>query len=250
MTADHDGGPVADDRTGELSRRLGQVERRIRDACAAAGRDRDEVTLVVVTKTYPASDVERLAGFGVADFGEARHPEAAHKIDECHAAGFSHLSWHFVGAVQTNKAGPVARYADLVHSVDRLRLVAALDGAAGRAERQLDCLVQLDLDGSGSRGGTGQRSGAPAEIASAVIEAVATARSLRLRGVMAVAPMGADPTAAFERLAAVAAEVSAAHPGADCISAGMSDDLEQAVAAGATHLRVGRAVLGERPPLR
>ncbi len=243
MTAD-DGG-----RAGELARRLQQVEQRIAAACAAAGRDRADVELVVVTKTYPASDVALLAGLGVTHLGEARHPEAGRKVDECTSAGLRDLTWHFVGAVQTNKAGPIAGYADLVHSVDRVRLVTALDRGAQRAGRILDCLVQIDLDPS-DRGRTGQRSGAPPADLPAVVEAVAAAGSLRLRGVMTVAPPRRDPAESFDRLAAIAAGVAADHPGADRVSAGMSADLEQAVAAGATHLRVGRAVLGERPPLR
>ncbi len=240
----------ARDRVADLAGRLEQVEQRIERACAGAGRSRDSVQLIVVTKTYPASDVRLLAELGVTDVGEARHPEARRKVDECGAAGLRELTWHFVGAVQTNKAGPIAGYADLVHSVDRLRLVAALDRGAERAERRLDCLVQVDLAPDHDRGLSGQRSGAAFPAVPALAAAVAGAGSLRLRGVMAVAPLDADPAEAFERLAVVAAEVAAAHPDASVLSAGMSDDVEQAIAAGATHLRVGRAVLGERPPLR
>lgn len=239
---------MSDERADELATRLTRVEQRVRAACDAAGRSRGDVTLVVVTKTYPATDVQELAGRGVTDVGEARHPEAGRKVAECVAAGF-HLTWHFVGAVQTNKAARIARYADLVHSVDRVRLVGALDAGAERAERVLDCLVQVDLDPS-DRGRIGQRSGTSIADLPAVLAAVAEADSLRLRGVMTVAPPLSDPAQSFERLCAIAAEVAADHPAADLVSAGMSDDLEQAVAAGATHLRVGRAVLGERPPLR
>ena len=243
-------GDVGADRGAELATRLSRVEERVRAACAAAGRARTDVTVVVVTKTYPASDVALLAGLGVRDFGEARHPEAGRKIEECRAAGESALRWHFVGAVQTNKAAAVARYADLVHSVDRLRLVAALDRAAQRADRPLGCLVQVDLDEEGGRGRTGQRSGARGVDVRVVADAVAGASWLSLRGVMAVAPADRDPAEAFERLASAAGAVARDHPEVGFISAGMSGDLEAAVAAGATHLRVGRAILGERPPLR
>ncbi len=237
-----------DDRVNELATKLARVEQRVQAACEAAGRSRADVKLIVVTKTYPATDVQLLSGLGVTDVGEARHPEAGRKVAECVAAGL-HLTWHFVGAVQTNKAANIARYADLVHSVDRLRLVHALDAGAQRAERVLDCLVQLDLDPS-DRGRTGQRSGTSIANLPAVLTAVAAADWLRLRGVMTVAPPRSDPAESFDRLSALAAEMTAEHPAADLVSAGMSDDLEQAVAAGATHLRVGRAVLGERPPLR
>ena len=254
------GAPSAapDARTAELADRLDRVEARIAAACAAAGRPRAALRLVVVTKTYPVTDVAALAGLGVADVGESRHPEAGRKVDEYNElaeVGQPALCWHFVGAVQTNKAAAVARYADLVHSVDRTRLVAALDRGAEGAGRLLDCLVQVDLDpaagmGTRTRGRHGPRSGvAPAGV-EAVADAVAAAGCLRLRGVMAVAPLGGDPAEAFDRLASVAARLSSAHPAVDVVSAGMSDDLEQAVRAGATLLRVGRAILGERPPLR
>ena len=236
-------------RRDELASGLAAVEERIAAACRESGRDRAELTLVVVTKTYPASDVGLLAGLGVSDVGEARHPEAGRKAEECAAAGLDQLSWHFVGAVQTNKAAAVASYASLVHSVDRIRLVSALDRGAERAERVLDCLVQVDLDrDDGSDGG--RRSGAAPEAAGNVAAAVANAAGLRLRGVMGMAPLDGDPAAAFARLAEVAEAVCGDHPSAVVVSAGMSGDLEAAVAAGATHLRVGRAVLGERPPLR
>ena len=236
-------------RRDELATGLAAVEERIASACRESGRDRAKLTLVVVTKTYPASDVGLLAGLGVTDVGEARHPEAGRKAEECAAAGLAQLSWHFVGAVQTNKAAAVASYASLVHSVDRRRLVRALDRGAERAERMLDCLVQVDLQ-PGSDQGAGARSGVAPTVAADLASAVATAAGLRLRGVMGMAPLDEDPAAAFARLAEVAEVVRADHPSAVVLSAGMSGDLEAAVAAGATHLRVGRAVLGERPPLR
>jgi PLP dependent protein len=154
------------------------------------------------------------------------------------------VRWHFVGQVQTNKARSVARYADWVHAVDRPRLVHALDAAAARAGRRLTCLVQVALDDDPGRGGT-----VAADVPE-LADAVAAADALDLGGVMAVAPLGADPRAAFTRLARVAEEVRAAHPQARAVSAGMSADLEEAVACGATHVRVGSALLGNRPPLR
>lgn len=235
-----------DPRDAELADALAAVRLRVEAACAAARRVVDEVTLVVVTKTYPAADVVRLAGLGVTDAGEARHPEAGRKADEVARAGVTGVRWHFVGAVQTNKAAAVARYSDVVHSVDRARLVSALERGAARAQRTLDCLVQVDLDESAAGGG---RSGAHRDDVPALADAVDGCEHLRLRGLMAVAPLAANPAAAFARLAEVAADLAAGHPAARWVSAGMSADLEHAVAAGATHLRVGRAVLGERPPL-
>lgn len=237
-----------DARRAELAAALSAVEDRIAAACAAAGRDRSQVRLVVVTKTYPAADVCTLADLGVGDVGESRQPEAGRKHEECQQAGCNALRWHFVGALQTNKVASVARFASLVHSVDRQRLVTALDRGAARVERTVDCLVQVDLDPSGAA--DDQRSGAASGDVAAVADAIAAAEHLHLRGVMAVAPLDGDPAEAFARLAAISAAVAADHPGADVVSAGMSGDLEQAIAAGATLLRVGRSILGERPPLR
>ncbi len=242
--------PAGTERHAELAERLARVEDRVAAACARAGRSRDDITMVVVTKTYPASDVRLLADLGVDDIGEARHPEAGRKVDACAEAGLTDLRWHFVGALQTNKASAVARYASLVHSVDRLRLVRALDRGAQDMGQVVGCLVQVDLDPGGDPGRRGPRAGAAGADVRAVADAVADADALQLRGVMAVAPLDADPAEAFARLAQLAAEVTADHRGADLLSAGMSGDLEQAVQAGATHLRVGRAVLGERPVLR
>ena len=236
-------------RLEELRQNLATVEERIASACAAAGRDRGDVTLVVVTKTYPASDVALLAQLGVTEVGENRHPEAGEKAAELRAseAGAA-LRWHFLGGVQTNKAGAVARYADVVHSVDRAKLVASLGRGAVAADRDLEVLLQVDLGPAFDRPSDGRSGAAPADLA-ALAEAVAGTERLRLGGVMTVAPLDVDPAPVFERLASLAEQLRADHPGATSISAGMSGDLEAAVAAGATHLRVGRAILGERPSL-
>lgn len=242
------------ERRDELAAALSRVEERIDRACAAAGRSRDDVTLVAVTKTYPASDVLHLAGLGVTDVGENRHPEAGEKAADVREAltgapAESELRWHFLGALQTNKAGAVARYADVVHSVDRAKLVASLSRGAVAAGRTLTALLQVDLGPELGRPSDG-RSGAAPDDVPALADAVAEADGLLLGGVMTVAPLEVDPARAFERLAEVAARLRADHPQALTVSAGMSADLEQAVAAGATHLRVGRAILGDRPPLR
>jgi pyridoxal phosphate enzyme (YggS family) len=232
------------DRRAELQHNLEAVRDRIAGAAAAAGRDPADVDLVVVTKTYPASDVDLLADLGVRHVGENRHPEARDKREQ--AGGGDRLVWHFVGGVQTNKAKAVAAYADVVESVDRGRLVTALSRGAQAAGRELDCLVQVDLEEVARE----ERSGCRPDDVPALADQVAAAEGLRLTGLMAVAPLGADPAPAFDRLAAVAARLVADHPAATTISAGMSGDLEQAVTAGATHVRIGRAVLGERPPNR
>jgi pyridoxal phosphate enzyme (YggS family) len=225
-------------RAAELAANLDALERRVSAACAVAGRPRDEVTVVAVSKTWPATDVMLLRDLGVLDFGENRDAEAVQK-----ATDVPDVRWHFVGAVQTNKARSVASYADVVHSVDRAALVAALSRGAVQAERDVDVLVQVSLDGDLNRGG------ARADDVLALAELVQVAERLRLSGVMAVAPLGADPAAAFGLLAPVAADVRREHPQAQIVSAGMTGDLEQAVAAGANLLRVGTALFGTRPPL-
>ncbi|ACY98464.1 MULTISPECIES: YggS family pyridoxal phosphate-dependent enzyme [Thermomonospora] len=225
-------------RRRELAANLDKVRRRIAAACAAAGRDPEQITLIAVTKTFPASDVRLLAGLGVAHVGENRDQEAAPKAAQCADLP---LTWHFVGQLQTNKARSVARYADVVHSVDRSRLVSALSAGALRAGRTLRCLVQVSLEEHAEG-----RGGAAPERVPELAAQIASAEGLELGGVMAVAPLGADPAPAFERLAQVAAELRAEHPAATIISAGMSGDLEQAIACGATHLRIGTALLGGR----
>ncbi|MEU6035006.1 YggS family pyridoxal phosphate-dependent enzyme [Actinomadura sp. NPDC047616] len=235
-------------RREELAANLAEVRKRIAAACAAAGRDAGEVTLVAVTKTFPASDVRLLAELGVTDVAENRDQEARPKAEDC--AGLP-LRWHFVGQLQTNKARSVAAYADVVQSVDRVRLVRALSDAATRAGRTLRCLIQVSLDepepGQGGRGpAAGTRGGADPADVPALADAIATADGLELDGVMAVAPLGGDPSVAFARLARIAADLRREHPGATVMSAGMSGDLEQAVTCGATHVRVGTALLGGR----
>jgi PLP dependent protein len=238
-------GPVGtDDRREELRAALAAVEQRLSAACAAAGRSREEVTLVAVTKTRPAQDVALLADLGVRDVGESTDQEAAAKVLEVRRLRpGAELRWHFVGRLQRNKSRSVAGYAHVVHSVDRDRLVPALSDGATRADRRLSVLLQVSLDGDPARGGV-LPSGLPA-----LAEAVAGAEGLALRGVMAVVPLGAAPEPAFAELAGLSARLRADHPEASEISAGMSGDLEAAVAAGSTCVRVGTALLGHRPPV-
>lgn len=240
----------ADPRTDELQRNLRAVRERIARACDAAGRDADDVTLVVVTKTFPAQDVVRLLGLGVRDVGENRDQDAREKVQAVLDSGTPDaraVRWHFVGQLQRNKAASVARYADVVHSVDRAGLVAALSRGAVAAGRELTVLLQVDLD---PRGGASGRGGAAASDVLELAEQVQAADGLTLRGVMGVAPLGAPAREAFTRLAETAAVLRGHAPQATWVSAGMSTDLEDAVACGATHLRVGSAVLGSRPSLR
>ncbi len=226
-------------RLAELAGNLATVRARIDAACASAGRSASEVRLIAVTKTFPASDVMLLSRLGVADFGENRDLEAAPKVAACAAAGVR-PRWHFVGQLQVNKAGSVASYADVVHSVDRHRLVTALGRRVTAVGRELSCLVQVSLDGAAGRGGA-----APGE-ALDLAAAIDAEPGLVLAGVMAVAPLGQPARPAYARLREIAESVRSAFPAATAISAGMSDDLGEAIAEGATHVRIGTALLGAR----
>jgi pyridoxal phosphate enzyme (YggS family) len=231
-------------RREEVAANLSAVQERISAACARSGRDPGEVTLTVVTKFFPASDVRLLAELGVRHVGENRHQEAEAKAAEC--AGLD-LTWHFIGGLQSNKTAAVASYADVVESVDRPKLLGGLSRGAHARGRRVDVLVQVSLDpAEASAGRSGVAPDAAAELAQRVVET----EGLQLRGVMAVAPLGADPQPAFAKLLEVAAEVRRVDPAATWVSAGMSNDFEVAIGAGATHVRIGSAVLGARPTKR
>ncbi|XAS68976.1 YggS family pyridoxal phosphate-dependent enzyme [Micrococcaceae bacterium Sec5.7] len=223
---------------------LAAVRLRIAVAAAASGRD-GEPELIVVTKFHPAGDVRRLAALGITDVGENRDQEASEKSLQLQDLG---LRWHFIGQLQSKKAKSVVRYAHAVHSVDRPQLVTGLERAVAAEQEKsgrspLACFIQvsLDDDAGSHRGGA-----APSDVP-ILAEQLASAEGLTLAGVMAVAPLGAEPDAAFERLAAISARLTAEHPGATGISAGMSQDLEAAIRFGATHLRIGSDILGWRP---
>jgi pyridoxal phosphate enzyme (YggS family) len=242
------------DRRAELAHNLAAVRARVAAACAAAGRDASEITLIAVTKTRPAVDVVALAALGLADFGENRDQEAAPKAAEVADMTSAAISWHFIGQLQSNKAHSVVRYADVVHSVDRVRLVRALGAAvrgavspqgaaspqAAAPVRPLRCLVQVSLDGDPSRGGV------PVPRIPEVAAAIEAEAGLVLAGLMAVAPLGVAADAAFAALPAISGTLREINPAATIISAGMSGDLEAAVGNGATHLRIGTALLGNR----
>ena len=229
-------------RQAELAANLADVRARIDAACAAAGRDPAALTLIAVTKTWPASDVRLLAGLGVTDVGENRDQEAGPKAAAC--ADLS-LTWHFVGQLQTNKAPHVAAYAHVVHSVDRPRLVRSLGAAAASAGREVTCLVQVSVDDDPDRGGVAV-AGVPD-----LAELIEGTGGLVLGGVMAVAPLGMAPAEAFATLRKCSDSVRSVRADASIISAGMSADLEPAIESGATHLRIGTALLGaRRPPVR
>ncbi len=220
-----------------LAARLSAIDEQIADAARAAGRDAAEITRIVVTKFHPASLVRELAALGVSDVGENRQQELSSKRAELSDVP---VRWHFIGQAQTNKAGAIRRSADAVHSIDRVRIAEALH-RAGEGGDVLDVLLQVNLTEDPARGGVA------ASEALALADAIARLDSLRLRGVMAVAPLDEAPASAFARLRAVADDLRAQHPDASWISAGMTADFAEAIAIGATHLRIGSAITGPRP---
>ncbi|WP_167139779.1 YggS family pyridoxal phosphate-dependent enzyme [Diaminobutyricimonas sp. TR449] len=216
-----------------LADRLATVSARIDQAARDAGRDPGEITTIVVTKFQPASLVRELAALGVRNLGENRHQEAQSKAAELADLD---LSWHFVGQLQSKKARQVRRYARVIHSIDREALVDAL--AEGEP---IDCFVQLNLTDDPARGGVELTGLEP------LVEKVLAAPGLRLLGVMAVAPLEVEPRRAFADVRAASQRVQSLAPAATAISAGMSQDFADAIAEGATHLRIGTAITGNRP---
>ena len=229
-------------RLSEIQSNLEIIQTRIKNTCSAAGRDISEITLIAVTKTYPASDVDLLKQLGIENVGENRDQEASAKKLEVK----SEFKWHFIGQLQSNKAKSVVNYADLIHSVDRWSLAKEIQKSAQGIDKVQQVLIQVDLDQSGpdpTRGGIW-----PAELRE-LAQLINQASHLELMGLMSVAPLGEKPELAFARLKEIRVDFLKENPGAQILSAGMSDDLESAILHGATHLRIGSALLGERPKI-
>ena len=229
-------------RLSDIQSNLQVIQSRITKACAAAGRDVSEITLIAVTKTYPASDVDLLKQLGIENVGENRDQEASSKKFEVK----NQFKWHFIGQLQSNKAKSVVNYADLIHSVDRWSLAKEIQKSAQAINKDQPVLIQVDLDQSGpdpTRGGIWTAE--LRELASSISQA----SHLDLQGLISVAPLGEKPELAFARLKEIRDGFLKEHPQAQILSAGMSDDLEAAILQGATHLRIGSALLGERPKI-
>ena len=229
-------------RLKDIQSNLEKINSRIAEACSRSKRNISEITLIAVTKTYPASDVDLLKQLGIENVGENKDQEASGKISQVKEK----FSWHFIGQLQSNKAKSVVTYAELVHSVDRLSLAKELQKSASAIAKKQKVLIQVDLDQSGpdpSRGGVW-----PADLA-ALAQFISQSENLELTGLMSVAPLGENPSEAFERLAQIRSDFLKNYPNAVILSAGMSEDLEAAIEHGATHLRIGSALLGERPKI-
>ena len=217
-----------------LAERVAATEAAIADAARANGRLAEEITLIAVTKFHPASLVRELAEAGIRHVGENRHPEARDKKAEVNDP---RLTWHYIGQLQSKKARQVRAYADVIHSVDRPELAQLLSSE----ESSVDCFVQLNLTDDPGRGGV-----APAELES-LVELTLALPGLNLLGLMAVAPLDEAPRAAFARVRELGERVQRIAPQASALSMGMSHDFVEAIAEGATHLRIGTAITGNRP---
>lgn len=225
---------MTDPNAPDLAERLESVRSRVAAAATASGRAPADITTIVVTKFHPASLIAALHSLGVRDVGENRHQEAQAKAAELSDLD---LRWHFVGQVQGKKARQVRSYADVIHSVDRLSLVNSL----ASTESGVDCFIQVNLTDDPARGGVSEQ-----ELES-LVESVLAADGLRLLGLMAVAPLGEEPRRAFAHVRELGERVSSLAPHAGSLSMGMSHDFEDAIAEGATHLRIGTAITGNRP---
>ena len=224
-------------RIDELQKNLIEIQSQIKSACETSGRNLDEITLIAVSKTWPASDIRLLHQLGVRDFGESRDQEATMKVSELADLD---ITWHFIGQVQTNKLNHIASYANVVHALDREKTISGLDAAAAKLDRNITGLLQISLDGDENRGGVA------IENAFELAQLLSNSKNLTFGGIMAVAPIEMLPDVAFSKLAEIAAEIQSKYPTAKIISAGMSQDFESAVQKGATHLRIGSALLGNR----
>ena len=248
MSSGPDAAPGPDARTEELAAAVAHTRRRIASAAEAAGREATDVALLVVTKFHPAEDVVRLLSLGEREFGESREPEAGRKVAQVRGATDSPFVADMIGSVQRKKAGAIARWARRVHSVDSLPLIDAFDGASRRAQDAghrvdpLGVLLQVSLDGDPARGGL-----VAEDLPEAADHVLAAGDSLTLDGLMLIAPLGMAPDEAMSRIADIRADFVERYPGAVELSAGMSGDMEQAIAYGSTCVRVGTAILGARP---
>ena len=222
---------MAIDRRSEITSNLQVVRDEISKAVINAGRSLDEITLIAVTKTFPASDVEMLRDLGVTHFGENRDADAAPKAAV--VAG----TWHFQGQIQSNKLKSITSWAKVIHSLDEIRHFEVIEKSA---PHPLEIFCQVSLDGSEGRGGVSEQK--LYELA----QAIEKSATHRLQGLMAVAPLGVDPADAFSKLSAIHKAFMADFPKANKLSAGMSGDYKEAIAYGATHIRIGSSILGSR----
>jgi pyridoxal phosphate enzyme (YggS family) len=219
-------------RKDEITRNLQEVKERIIGAAKSVNRDPNEIELIVVTKTFPISDIEILRELGESNFGENRDQEAGPKAEVIPA------TWHFQGQIQSNKIKSICEWADVIHSISSEKEILKF----AQSPRKHQVFLQVSLDGQVGRGGA-----SPADLAQ-LADLVNQSNNLELMGLMAVAPLGVEPMKAFTDLAQINQGFADQFPNSKYLSAGMSGDFEAAIKNGATHIRVGSSILGSRSP--
>jgi pyridoxal phosphate enzyme (YggS family) len=222
-------------RTSEITANLNDVKAKIASAALKAGRDADEITLIVVTKTFPVSDLEILYSLGVREFGENRDQEAAEKVAKLP----SDINWNFQGGIQSNKLKSITTWAGCIHSVDKLKYAQIISEQNTGKPKEIFIQVSLDQPPE-SRGGVD-----PEKLIDLASE-ITKLPGISLKGLMAVAPLDLPEEQAFLKLKEIQADFVAVFKGAKYLSAGMSGDYEMAISYGATHLRIGSSILGNR----
>lgn len=225
----------------ELGQRYQAIVDSIATAANSANRDSKQITLVVVTKNHPHQLVHDLLALGARDFGENRDQEAGPKAKQIASESNERFNWHFIGQLQTNKVKSVLEYADILHSLDRPSLLDELQKRTVERENPFKVFVQVNMTDDPERGGVNP------EDLMAFAERVLSSPGLELVGLMGVGGLEVAPELEFERLAALSVELQKLAPGANRLSMGMSGDFETAIAYGATHLRIGTAITGNRP---
>jgi len=233
---------MSQSRLSQISENFEKIQNRINQASKSSGRDPKEVTVIAITKTYPASDVDLLKSIGIDNVGENKDQEASYKYKEVK----SKFTWHFVGQLQSNKVKSVVQYADFIHSIDRLNLVKEIQKVCQKVNKIQKVLIQIDLDESQN---DENRGGINPTNLNELAQEISNCPNLELSGLMSVAPLNMAAKDAFTKLKEIQSEFIKSYPLAKMLSAGMSDDLEEAVMHGATHLRIGSALLGERPKI-
>jgi PLP dependent protein len=225
----------------DLRTRYQAITDRVAAAAARSSRKPEEITLVVVTKNHPHQLVLDLLDLGARNFGENRDQEASPKAKLLAEASAESFDWHFIGQLQTNKVKSVLEYASYLHSLDRPSLLDELQKRTRERELPLKVFVQVNLTEDTARGGI-----TPKDL-QAFAERVLESPGLELVGLMGVGGLEVAPEAEFERLAELSLVIQTLSPSANQLSMGMSGDFEAAIAYGATHLRIGTAITGNRP---
>ncbi len=236
------------DQEKELSRRYHQVLEEIEHTTRSAGRSRDEISLVVVTKGHPITAIQSLYHLGARQIGENRVAEALEK--QSLLSNLTGLNWHMIGHIQSRKAGDLAGKFSLVHSLDSVKLARRLDRFANESGIVQDVLLEFNTSGEASKYGFSALEGALTPKIEAIIEELLACTALRPRGLMTMAPYNPDPEAArptFAALRRLQDKLASRFPGADWsqLSMGMSGDYKPAIQEGATLLRIGTAIMGQ-----